>query len=55
MKKHYFVTFMLILAMFSNVFGQQRTITGTVTAQDDGLPLPGANVIIPGKIGRAHV
>ena len=48
MKKQYFVTFMLFMAMLSNVFGQARTMTGTVTGQDDGLPLPGASVIIPG-------
>ncbi len=48
MKKRYVVTFLLFLAMIGNSFGQQRTITGTVTGQDDGMPLPGASVLVPG-------
>jgi TonB-linked SusC/RagA family outer membrane protein len=37
---------MLCLAILS--FGQERTITGRVTAADDGSPLPGVNVVIKG-------
>ncbi|MDF3077935.1 MAG: Outer rane receptor for ferrienterochelin and colicin [Sphingobacteriaceae bacterium] len=29
-------------------FGQERTVTGTVTASDDGLPLPGVSVKVKG-------
>ncbi|MDB5139811.1 MAG: SusC/RagA family TonB-linked outer membrane protein [Mucilaginibacter sp.] len=32
----------------TQVFAQDRTITGTVTAKDDGLPVPGASVKIKG-------
>lgn len=32
----------------SVVLGQQITVTGTVTDKDDGLPLPGVNVIVKG-------
>lgn len=31
------------------LFAQEKTITGTVTSADDGLPLPGANVVIDGE------
>jgi len=35
-----------------SAFAQQRTITGTVTGKDDGLPLPGVSVKVKGtKIG----
>jgi TonB-linked SusC/RagA family outer membrane protein len=33
----------------TQVFAQNRTITGTVTAKDDGLPLPGASVKVKGS------
>ena len=45
MKKRYFVAFLLIFAMVGSVFAQERTITGTVTSADDGLELPGVNVL----------
>ncbi len=32
----------------TQVFAQNRTITGTVTAKDDGLPIPGATVKVKG-------
>lgn len=38
--------FMAFVMQFS--FSQEKTITGTVTTADDGLPLPGANVIVKG-------
>jgi len=37
---------MLFLSMVS--FAQQRTITGNITSIEDGLPLPGVNVIVQG-------
>ncbi|MCR9228116.1 MAG: TonB-dependent receptor [Flavobacteriaceae bacterium] len=41
--------FILLLMLFVQVsFAQSRTITGTVTSASDGLPLPGANVIVKG-------
>jgi len=33
----------------TQVFAQSRTVTGTVTAKDDGLPIPGASVKIKGS------
>lgn len=38
--------FMAFMIQFS--FAQEKTITGTVTDADDGLPLPGASVVIEG-------
>ena len=38
--------------MFVRVFAQDQTITGVVTAKEDGLPLPGVSVLVVGtKIG----
>jgi TonB-linked SusC/RagA family outer membrane protein len=44
---------LFVLVFFAvSAFAQQRTITGTVTGQDDGLPLPGVSVKVKGtKIG----
>lgn len=37
------------MALFvTHAFAQNRTITGTVTGKDDGLPLPGVSVTVPG-------
>lgn len=38
--------FLAFMIQFS--FAQEKTITGTVTSADDGLPLPGATVMIQG-------
>ncbi len=48
MKKRFFIAFMLIFALTGSVFAQQRTITGTVTSQEDGSSLPGVNVVVKG-------
>lgn len=39
----------LLLFVAVSAMGQQRTITGTVTGKDDGLPLPGVSVRIKGS------
>jgi len=41
----------LFVLMFVAItaMGQQRTITGTVTSKDDGLPIPGASVRVKGN------
>lgn len=48
MKKH-----LLLLLVFANAFmvsaWAQRTLTGTVTAEADGEPLPGVNVVVKGS------
>src|SRR5690554_3831424 len=38
--------FLAFMIQFS--FAQEKTITGTVTSSDDGLPLPGATILIQG-------
>lgn len=40
--------FCIVLLMSIQLNAQEKTISGTVTTADDGLPLPGANVIIKG-------
>ena len=48
MKKKLFVTFMLIFALIGSAFAQERTITGTINSDADGLSLPGVNVVVKG-------
>ena len=50
MKK--FFLFALALLCSTMMFAQSRTVSGTVTAKDDGGPVPGANVHVKGsKLG----
>ncbi len=48
MKKLLHVSVVFLLLFASQVFAQNRTITGTVTAKEDGLPLPGVSVRVQG-------
>lgn len=48
MKKQFLLSIMLIFAMISGSFAQQRTIQGTVTSAEDGSLLPGVNVVVKG-------
>ncbi|WP_029274840.1 SusC/RagA family TonB-linked outer membrane protein [Pedobacter borealis] len=41
----------ILLFIATSAIAQDRTITGTVTAQEDGLPLPGVSVKIKGATG----
>ncbi|MBC6109181.1 SusC/RagA family TonB-linked outer membrane protein [Pedobacter fastidiosus] len=43
----------VILCISLSAYAQDRTITGTVTAQEDNLPLPGVSVKIKGAKGGA--
>lgn len=43
-----FKLLLLFLFVFSFANAQQLTVTGEVTSADDGLPLPGVNVIVKG-------
>ena len=43
-----FLFVLLILFVASDAMAQDRTVTGTVTAQEDGLPLPGVSVRVQG-------
>lgn len=47
MKKLLSSLFILLLFM-ANVIAQERTVTGTVKAREDGLPLPGVSVRVKG-------
>lgn len=49
MKTNFRAVFMLLFMMFVQfTFAQSKTITGTVTTASDGLPLPGASVLVKG-------
>ncbi|MGY3214237.1 SusC/RagA family TonB-linked outer membrane protein [Mucilaginibacter sp. HD30] len=48
MKKLLLVSLCVLVLCVTQVFAQNRTITGTVTAKDDGLPIPGVTVKIKG-------
>ncbi|WP_345105239.1 SusC/RagA family TonB-linked outer membrane protein [Mucilaginibacter panaciglaebae] len=49
MKKLLLVSLCLLVFCVTQVFAQNRTITGTVTGQDDGQPIPGVTVKIKGS------
>ena len=48
MKKLLLVSLCFLMLCITQVFAQNRTVTGTVTAQDDGLPIPGVTVKVKG-------
>src|SRR6201996_1262213 len=48
MKKLLLVSLCFLMLCVTQVFAQNRTVTGTVTAKDDGLPIPGVSVKIKG-------
>src|ERR1700733_15385819 len=48
MKKLLLVSLCFLMLCITQVFAQNRTVTGTVTAKDDGLPIPGVTVKIKG-------
>jgi TonB-linked SusC/RagA family outer membrane protein len=48
MKKLLLVSLCFLMLCITQVFAQNRTVTGTVTASDDGLPIPGATVKVKG-------
>ncbi|HYG01845.1 MAG TPA: TonB-dependent receptor [Chryseosolibacter sp.] len=41
-------TYLIFMLLPVLLFGQERTITGVVTSSEDGLPLPGVNVVVEG-------
>ena len=44
----------MLLFFSGQVFGQERVVTGKVTSQDDGTPVPGVNVMVKGTtVGTA--
>ncbi len=48
MKKVLFALSFGIVFGLSSLYAQTRTITGTVTGSDDGMPIPGASIIVKG-------
>jgi len=48
MKKLLLVSLCFLVLCVTQVFAQNRTVTGTVTAKEDGLPLPGVTVKVKG-------
>ena len=48
MKKLLLVSLCFLMLCVTQVFAQNRTVTGTVTAKEDGLPIPGAAVTVKG-------
>ncbi|MEN0052769.1 MAG: SusC/RagA family TonB-linked outer membrane protein [Mucilaginibacter sp.] len=48
MKQKLLKIFMICLCMVTTAYAQNRTVTGTVTAKEDGLPMPGVTVKIKG-------
>ena len=48
MKKLLLASLCILLLSITQVFAQNRTVTGTVTAQEDGLPIPGVTVKVKG-------
>ncbi|WP_183576195.1 SusC/RagA family TonB-linked outer membrane protein [Mucilaginibacter sp. X5P1] len=51
MKKLLLVSLCFLMLSITQVFAQNRTVTGTVTAKDDGLPIPGVTVRVKGATG----
>ena len=48
MKKSFYLFFLLLFCVFFSSSLRAQQITGTITGQDDGLPIPGATVAIKG-------
>ncbi len=48
MKQKLLIIFCASFLLIQQTFAQNRTVTGTVTAKDDGLPIPGVSVKIKG-------
>lgn len=49
MKKYIILSMLAVCILLQNSLTAQRTITGTVKAADDGMPLPGVNVHVKGS------
>jgi TonB-linked SusC/RagA family outer membrane protein len=49
MKRILLSGFVLLSFLWGQAMAQERTVTGTVTSEEDGTPIPGVNVIIKGS------
>src|SRR5665213_930693 len=54
MKKLLLVSLCFLMLCITQVFAQNRTVTGTVTAKEDGLPIPGVTVKVKGTNVGTH-
>jgi len=52
MKKSLLLCFSFVFVI-SSLWAQERTVTGKVSAQEDGAPLPGVNVVVKGTTNGA--
>ncbi len=50
MTKILLVSCMCLMVAWSNVYAQERTVSGTVKSLDDGSALPGVNVVVKGTV-----
>lgn len=48
MKKILLISFMMMTAFVLQSWSQEKVISGKITSEDDGAPLPGVNVIVKG-------
>lgn len=48
MKRTLFIALLLNFVLLGSLFAQERTVTGTVTSKDDGIGIPGVNVVVKG-------
>jgi len=48
MKKLLLVSLCFLCLFVTQIYAQNRTVTGTVTSKDDGLPIPGVSVTVKG-------
>src|SRR5665213_2191551 len=48
MKKLLLVSLCFLMLCITQIYAQNRTVTGTVTAKEDGLPIPGVTVKVKG-------
>jgi len=48
MKKNLIFTFLLLFSLGSNLFAQERTVSGKITNASDGLPIFGVNIAVVG-------
>lgn len=51
-KKDFNIMYLVFLLFFSLpllIFGQEKTITGTIVSASDNIPLPGATIVVKGK------
>jgi TonB-linked SusC/RagA family outer membrane protein len=48
MRRLTLILFLAVFASLSSLLAQTKTITGTVTGSDDGLPIPGVSIVVKG-------